>query len=527
MNKVPTDYFNLKPVRGSSPTASLAADLSQNFHIDQSPQLPTPRRALFSANLFGTLTGRGSCLHPNVVSWAYKRPETLTTPPPPSSSPGPGNDSSMEISPLPHKAPYQVMAQLQLQSPTPEATPNNDVTMSCADTTQQTPMEVTRPTFLERRRSSLLRPSVAKAKGHSTTSISFKTVKTENSTPTFQFSSGSSALSSNLGSLDECFKASPPQEKRPQSAHSPIASIMGPPKLRQPFSNLHSHSRSNASPIVGHVRKPSGNCQRPRKQFRRSLSMFEHPGDVMKDQQAKFSPAEALGSIMDTDDNPQLQLNLPHFIADEESLPRITKETMVDVLDGKHQSTYDQSLVVDCRFEYEFEGGHIDGAINVNNKEELANKLFDPVSSHRTLLIFHCEYSAHRAPLMAKFLRQKDRAVNAHRYPLLTYPEVYILDGGYSSFFQDHRYRCSPQNYVEMGAKEHASACERGLGRIKQQRVKLCRAKTFAFGQQHQPPDDSPTACSRQNNALDLGMDISMDCNLETRRMLSRRMASY
>lgn len=29
-----SDYFQLKPVRGSSPTASLAADLSQNFHID-------------------------------------------------------------------------------------------------------------------------------------------------------------------------------------------------------------------------------------------------------------------------------------------------------------------------------------------------------------------------------------------------------------------------------------------------------------------------------------------------------------
>jgi M-phase inducer tyrosine phosphatase len=28
------DYFSLKSVRGSSPTASLAADLSQNFHID-------------------------------------------------------------------------------------------------------------------------------------------------------------------------------------------------------------------------------------------------------------------------------------------------------------------------------------------------------------------------------------------------------------------------------------------------------------------------------------------------------------
>lgn len=140
--------------------------------------------------------------------------------------------------------------------------------------------------------------------------------------------------------------------------------------------------------------------QRPRKQFRRSLSMFEHPGDVLKEQQAKFCPAEGLASIMDTDDTPQVQLNLPHFIADEESLPRITKETMIDVLDGKHRATYDQSFIVDCRFEYEYEGGHIDGAINVNSKEELASKLFEPVTSNKTLLIFHCEYSAHRAPLM-------------------------------------------------------------------------------------------------------------------------------
>lgn len=87
------DYFNMKPVRGSSPTASLAADLSQNFHIDQrfvgfssalcspfilfcslslswsmtknyadpknSPQLATPRRSLFCNNLFGPGKGRG------------------------------------------------------------------------------------------------------------------------------------------------------------------------------------------------------------------------------------------------------------------------------------------------------------------------------------------------------------------------------------------------------------------------------------------------------------------------------------
>lgn len=75
MSRAPSDYFSLKPVRGSSPTASLAADLSRNFHIDQrystsfygitmmltvgSPQLPTPRRSLFSTNLFASINGRG------------------------------------------------------------------------------------------------------------------------------------------------------------------------------------------------------------------------------------------------------------------------------------------------------------------------------------------------------------------------------------------------------------------------------------------------------------------------------------
>lgn len=35
MKKSGPDYFNMNPLRASSPTASLAADLSQNFHIDQ------------------------------------------------------------------------------------------------------------------------------------------------------------------------------------------------------------------------------------------------------------------------------------------------------------------------------------------------------------------------------------------------------------------------------------------------------------------------------------------------------------
>lgn len=197
-------------------------------------------------------------------------------------------------------------------------------------------------------------------------------------------------------SSDECFVSSPPQDKKAANPQSLLA--MGPPRLKQAFSGLNGHSRNTGSPIIGHARKSSIPAQRPRKQFRRSLSMFEHPEEVLKQQKANVSDAGALDSIMDIDDTPQLQL--PHFVSDEESLPRITKHTMIEVLDGKYNQCYKNSIVVDCRFEYEYKGGHIEGAVNVNNKEELANQLFEIFPQEKTLLIFHCEYSAHRAPIM-------------------------------------------------------------------------------------------------------------------------------
>ena len=124
--------------------------------------------------------------------------------------------------------------------------------------------------------------------------------------------------------------------------------------------------------------------------------MFEHPEDVMK-QQTLFAVPN-LEPVMDIDDPPRRQL--PHFYPEDESLPRITRETMVEVLDGNYNRNYDRSLIVDCRFEYEYQGGHIDGAINYTDKEQLADHLFGLSSSEHTLVIFHCEYSACRAPLM-------------------------------------------------------------------------------------------------------------------------------
>ena len=139
--------------------------------------------------------------------------------------------------------------------------------------------------------------------------------------------------------------------------------------------------------------------QRPRKQFRRSNSMYEHPGDIMKQEKKEYAQT-GLHSIVDVDDTHQLAL--PHFVPanSNDGIPRINQETMLDVLNGEYNGVFDEIKVVDCRFEYEFNGGHIDTAINRNDKEGLAQELFQQPPS-RTLLLLHCEFSVHRAPLMS------------------------------------------------------------------------------------------------------------------------------
>jgi M-phase inducer tyrosine phosphatase len=233
--------------------------------------------------------------------------------------------------------------------------------------------------------------------------------------------------------------------------------------------------------------------------------MFEHPEDVMKPKPTSSPTApDPMDSVMDVEEAQEPML--PHFSSGDsgDTIPRISRETLIDVLDGKYSQVFDNSLIIDCRFEYEYEGGHIDGAINYNDKELLATHLFDNPMSGRTLIVFHCEYSAHRAPLMARHVRSQDRTANAANYPRLSYPDVYILSGGYSEFFTAHRCRCYPQNYVEMSDEKHQRTCERELGRLKARKAPTFgRARTYAFGA---PADeDSPFGKRRSFDEFSLG----------------------
>ncbi|KAI1117952.1 rhodanese-like domain-containing protein [Nemania sp. NC0429] len=514
MQRGKPDYFTLGAIRGSSPSASLAADLSQNFGLDNdySPRFPTPRRALFTTT---HRMGRGF----------------VTTPPIPASSPCQTEDA-MDISPVPYK--QALSTAIEITSPTPLQSPPD------VDMMAESPLLISRPSSAmpdisgsmngSRRKLGLRRPSLSRTKGHSTSSLVTRPhadqgnflsrLHSEGQVPSYQFGAGTLGLSP-----DELFQDSPPQERRPQTANSPSAAAPGTFRKQLQFASLTGtrENRANASPTTGHSRRPSNPLNRPRRQSRRSLSMFESPVEVIKGKTEESPSQTTLQSVMDMEE-PEGPI-LPHFFPDGENdgIPRISRDTFLEFLDGKYNESFDQKIIVDCRFEYEYEGGHIDGAVNYNDKELLARHLFETPMEGKTILIFHCEYSVHRAPRMARHIRAEDRTVNAEYYPHLTYPEVYILEGGYSDFFKLERDRCYPQAYVEMDAKEHANTCERELGKLQQKRKGIGRAKTFAFGHHEPLTFDSPTAPGRGRpnpNANMLGSPILGDYR-SPRRMVS------
>ncbi|KAG8217884.1 hypothetical protein J3R82DRAFT_6050 [Butyriboletus roseoflavus] len=214
-------------------------------------------------------------------------------------------------------------------------------------------------------------------------------------------------------------------------------------------------------------------------------------------------------------DNESLGKILPCYRVREDGLMRIAPKILDALLDGAYSAQIAQFHVIDCRFEYEYNGGHIPGAININTTAGVEEFLLAQLrpkpcvsgdTSRKTVLVFHCEFSVKRAPTIAKHLRSKDRAMNNHVYPRIHYPEVYILEGGYCGYYKRSSGRCHPQGYVTMDDPSHALSRREDLDQFR--KAKFGRTKSYAYGdlsskassvaqqQQQQPPSKRSTAPS-------------------------------
>ncbi|CAI4035515.1 hypothetical protein SMKI_13G1640 [Saccharomyces mikatae IFO 1815] len=172
---------------------------------------------------------------------------------------------------------------------------------------------------------------------------------------------------------------------------------------------------------------------------------------------------------------------IPYYYDDRNSndfFPRISPETLKDILQNNMcQPFYNSCCIIDCRFEYEYLGGHIKNSINIHSRDDIENEFIHKVlhgdSSNNnnlpTLLIIHCEFSSHRGPSLASHLRNCDRIINQDHYPKLFYPDILILDGGYKAVFDNFPELCYPCQYVGMNSQENLLNCEQEMDKFRRE----------------------------------------------------------
>ncbi|KAM8967201.1 M-phase inducer phosphatase 1 [Pelodytes ibericus] len=225
-------------------------------------------------------------------------------------------------------------------------------------------------------------------------------------------------------------------------------------------STEHSPSKRHSANRLGSKRLGQGGDM----MAKRRRSMFELTSDeeptheiITRVVRSQSFSKESIETVFDNDQRDLIgdfskAFLFPTVSGKHQELKYITPEMMILILNGKFTPLIDRYVIIDCRYPYEYEGGHIKGAVNLHMELEVEDTFLKspikPSVSKRVILIFHCEFSSERGPRMCKFLREKDRDLN--EYPNLHYPELYILHGGYKDFFQKAQAYCDPQSYRPM-----------------------------------------------------------------------------
>lgn len=150
-------------------------------------------------------------------------------------------------------------------------------------------------------------------------------------------------------------------------------------------------------------------------------------------------------------------------------LKTITSNTLAALLRGEFADRVASYTIVDCRYPYEYEAGHIEKAVNIYNMDLIQQIMLDHLvdtvpriqldTDKRKILVFHCEFSWERGPNLSRVLRRLDRARNKEHYPALHYPEIYLLLGGYEKFYSEQKEFCTPQDYKPMKHPNHEEEC--------------------------------------------------------------------
>eukprot|EP00045_Choanoeca_perplexa_P009269 m.88401 g.88401 ORF g.88401 m.88401 type:complete len:479 (+) comp14829_c0_seq1:284-1720(+) len=139
-----------------------------------------------------------------------------------------------------------------------------------------------------------------------------------------------------------------------------------------------------------------------------------------------------------------------------------------ELLDGEHRQHFDDVIIIDCRYPYEYEGGHIKGSVNLWTPKMVIDYLIGRIQTSadldkakRTCVVLHCEFTSERAPKAMRHYREFEHQLfeKLHKDPPHNYAEcfheLYLLRGGYKRFFQSFPEECHTGTYLRMDDVAH------------------------------------------------------------------------
>ncbi|XP_060621673.2 M-phase inducer phosphatase 3 isoform X1 [Anolis sagrei] len=276
-----------------------------------------------------------------------------------------------------------------------------------------------------------------------------------------------------LDSFPEMYPSNQEESERPHTGHhhSSMAALLSGPLLTQDI-NISEVSLNKSRlfrspslpeklnrPMLKRVIKAQDDQMASKVKWKNSTIQEEADGTMFLKKTASLSDIEIVKAL-DQDSSFRHLIgdfsnvySLPTVSGRHQDLRYITSETMAALIHDQFQSLIEKFFIIDCRYPYEYHGGHIKGALNIHRQDDLFDfflkkPLLPPAPQKRLILVFHCEYSSERGPKMCRYLREEDRGMN--EYPALHYPELYLLQGGYKDFFLAYKELCEPQSYCPM-----------------------------------------------------------------------------
>ena len=168
------------------------------------------------------------------------------------------------------------------------------------------------------------------------------------------------------------------------ASHSSVLPLMTSHAPRPPTFNPRFQYKQLSSSLLDNSQRSCEDTYREQASELLHIRPYEDPPELVEDRSLETNP------------------RLSHSGYDEYSgVPLITSSTLLKVLQGTYNHLYKTRLIIDCRFDYEYRGGKIQGTLNFWQWEKLSEQLFSAVAPTSSILIvLHCEFSMCRAPLM-------------------------------------------------------------------------------------------------------------------------------